>query len=117
MRWTKRAELLPHRVLDVELLDDGLDDDVAVTEVVDGGCERQSAEDLVALLRSRLAPLDDLRQRPLDAGARALTERIRSLADLGREPGLRGDLRDAAAHEPRSEDADGGDRSHSWRER
>ena len=64
-------QLAPERVLRVEILDDGLDDDVGAREVADARGEREPRERGVPSIGRQLALLDGLVQRSRDGVARA----------------------------------------------
>ena len=93
------AEQLP---LGVELLDDGLDHDVAVSETGDLGRQRQQPD-----LEGVDLPLLNLaREEVLDPAACGLPQLVGHLAPDGLEPRLHRELRDARAHRSQTDDSD-----------
>lgn len=100
------VELLPEAVLELEVLGDCLDDDVAVLQRAEIGHEAQPSQGGVPVGRLKFALLDELLQRFDDAGL-ALVER--GLGDFPYDGGVSGrrrDLGDAASHEAAAEHAD-----------
>ena len=89
----------------VEVLDNRLDDEVAVLEIVEARRALQIAERLVARVRRDLSLVDAVGQELLDPPQPLLEKGLLDLADDRLVAGLRRDLRDAGAHEAAAEDA------------
>ena len=106
-RLAQRAELLEERLLGVEVLDDGLDHEVAVGEVLlgsraaDAGARRRRLG--LGLFLGRLAVLDgllgELREALVDAAETAVQELLLGLEHDHRAAALGRDLHDAVAHQ------------------
>src|SRR5207248_971415 len=101
-----RVQLRPDLLLDVEVLDNGLDDEVAVGERLEVGRAAHARERRVALGRRELALLDLARVPLLDPREALVHEALLDVAERDLEARLRRDLRDAVPHLSRSEDAD-----------
>jgi hypothetical protein len=99
------VEPLVGLALEVEVLDDGLDDEVAVGEVFEFGRAAHAAANLPLLLGGDGPLLGELRQRLLYPGEAALAQLARDFADDDFHPGRRAGLRDARAHQAAAEHA------------
>src|SRR5207244_9710557 len=93
------VELLPQRVLELEVLGDRLNDDVAALQVAGGGREGEPLERGVPFGRGELPLLHELRELLLDPATRALPDLLRHVAHDRLVARGRGDLRDAASHQ------------------
>jgi len=98
------VELGEDRLLDVEVLDDGLDYVVAVGEVVNRRGGRQARLDLGLRLGCELALFHELAEALVDCLQRAVDRGRRGVVQLHREARLREDLRDAVAHRAGADD-------------
>src|SRR5690606_6114227 len=98
------VQLAKHRVLGLEVLGDGLDDEVGVTEV----CERRGGTDpvegLIAQGGVELALLDGAIEAARDGLEAALAELVAHLADPRAIPRPGRDLRDPAPHQAAAQD-------------
>ena len=105
------VELLEDRALEVEVLHDGLDHEVAVLEVGERGAQGEPVEDRLLLVLAELAPLLGAVGGVLDVGAAAVQLLVGLLdADDG-EPVPGEDLGDAGAHRAQADDTDRGELS------
>ena len=111
-RWAERVQLAPEGVLDLEVLGDGFDHEVAGPERADVGGERQPLQRGHAGAGVDLALLDQLVERPSDSGPAFGQESLADVAHHGGKPGHRGHLRDPAAHEAAADHADAVDAGH-----
>ena len=107
---TDAVELGEEVLLRVEVLDDRLDDEVAFAQLAEVGDGADPAEDRVALVGFELAPVDLLGQRLLEPPDHRVGGRLRPAPQHDLESGLRRDLGDARAHDPRTHDPDPLDR-------
>src|SRR5690606_19740976 len=103
---TKAVELPEQRVLHLEVLHDRLDDDVARSQVGHGGRERQPTQRRVPVLGTQLLLRDGAIEGFPDAPPALLDGPVVDLANEHVESGGRGDLGDAAPHEPTTDDSD-----------
>ena len=88
-----------HLALGVQVLHDGLDDDVRRGEIGNVRRAGQLRQSRVARLRRHLAALDARRQEALDAAQPPVDERLIHLAHDGPVARLRADLGDARSHQ------------------
>ena len=98
-------QLLEQRVLQGDVLGDGLDHDVDRFQVRDGRRELQARERGVAICGLQLPFLDEFGERFLDSRAPAVQELLRDVAHDGVVARGRRDLRDAAAHQSTAQNA------------
>ncbi len=106
------VEILPHRVLHLQIFDDRFDHDVTRGKLRKIGRERKSRHRCIALLRGHFPFFDSLRENFLNAASRFVDYGIRNFAHDRVEPRHRGDLSDSAAHKASTEDADFSDFFH-----
>ena len=110
MLGTDAVELGEEVLLGGEVLDDRLDDEVALLELAEIGDRAHPSQHRVALGRFELAPVDLLRQRLLEPGDHRVGGALRAAPQHDLDPGLGRDLGDARAHDPRTDDPDALDR-------
>src|SRR5690606_30276232 len=106
------VEFGEHRVLDLEVLHDGLDDKIHAFELFEARGHPDPAEDLVPRGGFELSALDRAVEAARDRCASELAELIADLADPRFVAGLRGHFGDPAAHETASENGDPADLRH-----
>ena len=94
------VELAEEVLLGGEVLDDGLDHEVALGEAPEVGDRAHPAEDGGALGVVELAAVDLLGQRLLEARHHRVGGGLRPAPQHDLVPGLPGNLGDAAAHDP-----------------
>src|SRR6266850_1513875 len=93
--------------LDVfDLLDDRLDDQVAILEVGERGRAAKPSARRLRVVFGRSAALDETSERSVDALEALVDERLVDLAHERIEARLRADLRDARTHLTEADDAD-----------
>jgi hypothetical protein len=107
------VELGEQVLLGGEVLDDRLDDEIALAQLAEVGDGTHPAEDRVALGGLELAAVDLLGERLLEACDHRVGGALGAAAQDHFDPGLGRDLGDAGAHDPRTHDADALDRHHS----
>src|SRR5262249_61327074 len=104
--WEREAIELGERLaLQLELLEHGLDDEVAIGEIGELGRERQARDRSVAFFLRHPSLLDAARQVALDRGASTQAELVADLAADRLEARLDAALCDASAHRPDAADA------------
>ncbi len=103
VRRTELVELHEHRVLDFDVLDDGLDHDVAIGEVAELGRAAHARERRLAVRRGHLLLLDRFLHESADLLERPLPVRLLHLACNDLVARLRADVDDPAPHEARPE--------------
>src|SRR5699024_9416887 len=91
------------------VLHDGLDHQLTVGEVLEGGGEGDAAENLIALGLLQLAAGNGLVQGLFDAGLAGVKELLLRLPDQHVAAGLRANLDDAGTHLAGADDANSGD--------
>ena len=91
--------------LDVEILEDGLDDDVRARKAAPVVGERDRLRALPGLFLSQPPLLHLIHEHAHHRLARAIDRRVVVVDDDDRNAGLRERDRDAAAHRPRPDDA------------
>src|SRR5262249_32960169 len=106
-------ELREDLAFELELLEDGLDDEVAVGEIGELGSERETRGGRVAFLLREPPLLDATRQVPVDRCSSAFAELLTDLAADGLEARLRADLCDPGPHRPEADHADLADLVHA----
>src|SRR5690606_6953901 len=99
-------------VLEVEILRHGLDHDVDVLQLLEGGGEVEAPARGVALLRGQLPLFHRPADALLDRAPTLLAVLVAHLADPGLVPGARGHLRDPAPHESASKHGNPTDLGH-----
>src|SRR5690606_15032088 len=87
-----------HLVLEVEVLGDGLDDDVSVVEVLEGGGHAQAPEGLVLRALLELPPLDGTVEAALDQAMAPVAELAAHFTDPRLVTGAGRHLCDPAPH-------------------
>ena len=92
-----------------EILDDRLDDEIAVGEVGEIGRQRERRERRLALVRGHLLLVDLALEEVRDPLARRRAELVRHLAADRLVAGLDRQLRDPGAHRAEADDADAPD--------
>ena len=95
--------------LGLEVLDDGLDDEVGAGEGADDAAEAEPAERRVTVGGVHLALLDELAEALFDRGPGAVERGRRRVHDVHGEALVCEHLRDAVAHGARADDANGSD--------
>src|SRR5262249_8058292 len=112
--WHREAiELGEHLALQLELLEHGLDDEVAIGEIGELGRERQARDRSVAFFLRHPSLLDAARQVALDRGASTQAELVADLAADRLQARLDAHLCEASAHRPEADDADLADLFHA----
>jgi hypothetical protein len=99
-----RVEPLEDAALHGEVLDDGLDDEVAVRQVADVAGPGDAPLQGLGGVRLELAAGHGAADGRGDALPRPLERRLLGLVDVHRDPGARHGLGDARAHEAASDD-------------
>src|SRR6185437_14120862 len=107
--------LLPEAVLELQILNDRFDHDVAVREIGDvrGEVKPRHGRIAIGLAHLPLALLDGAIEALFDARPAPLAQRVAYLAHSGHEAGLRAHLRDSRSHESGAEHACGLDGCHA----
>ena len=105
-RWQDPVELREDLPLDVELLDDRLDNEVAAGEIAELRGRRQARERSVALVGGQPPLLDAAAEIVRDPLPGALAQLGGHLAAHGLDPGLDAHLRDPGPHRPEPDHAD-----------
>jgi hypothetical protein len=111
------VERLVHLALQLEVLDDGLDHDLAGAQLSELGRPPQPRQHFLHALRLQLPLVDALLQEGFDLRQALLQQLVRDLANHDVVPGLGADLRDPRAHQPASDDSDRPDRHAASRSR
>jgi hypothetical protein len=104
-----RVQLLERRLLEVEVLGDGLEDDVAIAQIRKVRGRRDAFEDLGGLGRLHAATLDGAIEAAADAIAPGRDGFLGDLVEDDVEAGAGRDLADAGAHGSAPDDPDLGD--------
>ena len=112
MRSHQLVELLEELGLDLDVLDDRLDDQIASFEVGDVGRRFDAREGRVAIGLRQFAFLDELIERLGDRCNAAIERFLCNFHEDDVEAGGGAGLRDAVPHQPGAADADGADFSH-----
>ena len=116
MRRAHAIELFPHAVLELEVLGNRFDHDVAGAEGGHLGREVESFDRHVAIDLGELPLLDEFVERFEDSGLSLVQRTWGYFTDRSGKPGRGGNLGDTAAHEPAAEDADVFDFGHCFRD-
>jgi hypothetical protein len=103
------VELAEELALDVEVLERGLDHELAAGKVGELSGEREAPEGRVLLVLREAFLLDPAREVVVDAPARGLAELERHIAADDLETGLEADLRNPGTHRAEPDYADASD--------
>ena len=95
-----------HRPLGVDVLDDRLDDEIALGQRLEARRPAETAHRGVTLLGRQLAPCHAVAEKPLDPAQAGVHRRLVHFSHDSPVPGLGAHLRDARAHQPTAENPD-----------
>ena len=107
-----RVQLRENGVLDLEVLENGLDHEVAIRKILDACRGVHAGEDFSILAGGKLAALDGFAQKGRDLFARALEWFGAHVVDARDEARTCADDRNARSHGAATDDADGLDFAH-----
>ena len=99
--------------LDRQVLDDGLDDEVAVAQAVQIVGGRDPPEDRLALVLGQALAGHLLGESGVEAGSTASAPAWVRERTTTSKPGSGGHFGEAGSHDPRPDDSNGADRSHT----